>query len=175
MITGDQPKTKQDPLDSFLAKHAEIDVLLKRIQAKHDDHYDVHPEEVTWGHTQKRTGYSTCETSLASKEPSVARPPRPFARPGDKVATEAPACTRGQPGYAFPRSGFPTRARARGQTSLQRATGHPIERQQQHQEQCRVRGCLKPKRRHRIALPGPRLLGTLGRSASADSTPVVVP
>ena len=45
------PTTNQEKaLAAFVAKKAEIDEALARLQALSDDHFDVHPDEVTWGH-----------------------------------------------------------------------------------------------------------------------------
>ena len=35
---------------AFVAKKAEIDAMLERLQALSDDHFGVAPEEVSWGH-----------------------------------------------------------------------------------------------------------------------------
>jgi hypothetical protein len=37
-------------LDTFVARKAEIDGMLARLQALSEDHFDVHPDEVHWGH-----------------------------------------------------------------------------------------------------------------------------
>lgn len=50
-MASQTPKTNQEKaLDAFLAKKAEIDDMLARLQALSDDHFEVHPDEVTWGH-----------------------------------------------------------------------------------------------------------------------------
>ena len=41
---------KQNALDAFLARKAEIDNALERLQALSDDHFNAHPDEITWGH-----------------------------------------------------------------------------------------------------------------------------
>jgi hypothetical protein len=43
-------KSNEDALASFVAKKAEIDAMLTRIQTLSDEHYGVEPDEVTWGH-----------------------------------------------------------------------------------------------------------------------------
>ena len=43
-------KSNEDALAAFVAKKAEIDAMLTRIQALSDDHFGVEPDEVTWGH-----------------------------------------------------------------------------------------------------------------------------
>ncbi|GIK82890.1 MAG: hypothetical protein BroJett024_39950 [Alphaproteobacteria bacterium] len=37
-------------LDAFIAKKAEIDAMLERIEALSDDHFDTSPDEIDWGH-----------------------------------------------------------------------------------------------------------------------------
>ena len=43
-------KSNDEALDTFIAKKAEIDTMLRRLQALSDDHFGVAPDEVTWGH-----------------------------------------------------------------------------------------------------------------------------
>ena len=43
------PKSNDDALTAFVAKKAEIDAMLRRLQALSDDHFGVAPDEVTWG------------------------------------------------------------------------------------------------------------------------------
>ena len=45
-----QDKKKQTALDAFIARKAEIDAMLARLQALSDEHYNVTPDEVHWGH-----------------------------------------------------------------------------------------------------------------------------
>jgi hypothetical protein len=48
-MTSPTPKTNQEKaLDAFLAKKAEIDAMLARLQALSDDHFEVHPDDVNW-------------------------------------------------------------------------------------------------------------------------------
>lgn len=35
---------------AFLAKKAEIDAMLARLQALSDEHFNSHPDEIHWGH-----------------------------------------------------------------------------------------------------------------------------
>ncbi|MCC5988757.1 MAG: hypothetical protein JJT95_13840 [Pararhodobacter sp.] len=37
-------------LDAFLAAKAEIDTMLERLAALSDDHFETHPDEISWGH-----------------------------------------------------------------------------------------------------------------------------
>jgi len=41
---------KATSIDAFIARKAEIDAMLARLQALSDNHFDVAPDEVTWGH-----------------------------------------------------------------------------------------------------------------------------
>ena len=36
--------------NAFLAKKAEIDAMLARLQALSDEHFNSHPDEIHWGH-----------------------------------------------------------------------------------------------------------------------------
>jgi hypothetical protein len=42
-------KSNDDALAAFVARKAEIDAMLTRIQTLSDDHFGVGPDEVTWG------------------------------------------------------------------------------------------------------------------------------
>ena len=51
MTTRTQNTTSQEKaLAAFVAKKAAIDDRLARLQALSDDHFEVAPDEVTWGH-----------------------------------------------------------------------------------------------------------------------------
>ena len=41
---------KIEAIDAFVARKAEIDVLLARLAALSDDHFNVAPDAVNWGH-----------------------------------------------------------------------------------------------------------------------------
>ena len=43
-------KSNDDALAAFVAKKAEIDTMLTRLQALSDDHFGYVPEDVTWSH-----------------------------------------------------------------------------------------------------------------------------
>jgi hypothetical protein len=43
-------KSKQQALAAFVQRKAEIDAMLTRLQSFSDRHFDVAPDEVTWGH-----------------------------------------------------------------------------------------------------------------------------
>jgi hypothetical protein len=43
-------KSNDDALAAFVARKAEIDAMLTRIQTLSDDHFGVAPDEVNWGH-----------------------------------------------------------------------------------------------------------------------------
>jgi hypothetical protein len=42
-------KSNDDALAGFVARKAEIDAMLTRLQALSDDHFGVAPDAVTWG------------------------------------------------------------------------------------------------------------------------------
>jgi hypothetical protein len=43
-------RSNEDALAIFVARKAEIDATLTRLQALSNDHFGVAPDEVTWGH-----------------------------------------------------------------------------------------------------------------------------
>ncbi len=43
-------RKKQTALDAFLARKVEIDEMLARLQTLSDDHFDVAPDDINWGH-----------------------------------------------------------------------------------------------------------------------------
>ncbi|MTW18338.1 hypothetical protein GJ689_19230 [Rhodoplanes serenus] len=45
-------------LDAFIARKAEIDTMLARLQALSDEHFEVHPDEVHWGHVGTLADYA---------------------------------------------------------------------------------------------------------------------
>ena len=44
-----RPKNNAKPLDVFIERKAEIDAALARIKTLSDEHFNVHPDEVSWG------------------------------------------------------------------------------------------------------------------------------
>ena len=45
-------------LDAFIARKVEIDAMLARLAALSDEHFDVHPDEVHWGHAGTLARYA---------------------------------------------------------------------------------------------------------------------
>ena len=43
-------KSNDDALAAFVARKAEIDTMLTRLQALSEDHFGYAPEDVTWSH-----------------------------------------------------------------------------------------------------------------------------
>jgi hypothetical protein len=43
-------RSKEQALAAFIAKKAEIDAMLTRLQTLSDDHFDYSPDDITWGH-----------------------------------------------------------------------------------------------------------------------------
>jgi hypothetical protein len=41
---------KPTAIDAFIARKAEIDSMLARLQILSDNHFNVAPDEVSWGH-----------------------------------------------------------------------------------------------------------------------------
>jgi hypothetical protein len=58
-MTSQTPKTNQEKaLDAFLARKAEIDERLARLQALSDDHFEAHPDEITWSNVADLARYA---------------------------------------------------------------------------------------------------------------------
>jgi hypothetical protein len=45
-------------LDAFIARKVEIDAMLARLAALSDEHLDIHPGEVHWGHVGTLAHYA---------------------------------------------------------------------------------------------------------------------
>ena len=45
-------------LDAFIAAKAEIDMMLERLKALSDDHFETHPDEINWGHVETLKHYA---------------------------------------------------------------------------------------------------------------------
>ena len=41
---------KRQPIDAFIARKAEIDAMLARLQSLSEDHFNYTPDEIHWGH-----------------------------------------------------------------------------------------------------------------------------
>jgi hypothetical protein len=55
------PKTSRNTdaaLGAFIAKKAEIDAMLERLRDLSEDHFDVTPDEVNWGHVGTLSDYA---------------------------------------------------------------------------------------------------------------------
>lgn len=48
--TNQSAKSQEHALAAFIAKKAEIDAMLTRLQALSDDHFGYAPDDVTWAH-----------------------------------------------------------------------------------------------------------------------------
>ena len=46
-------------LNAFMAAKAEIDVMLERLKALSDDHFETHPDEINWGHVGTLNHYAS--------------------------------------------------------------------------------------------------------------------
>ena len=49
---------KQTALDAFMARKAEIDTMLERLKALSDNHFDVSPDDINWGHVGTLAHYA---------------------------------------------------------------------------------------------------------------------
>ncbi|WP_035026625.1 hypothetical protein [Gemmobacter nectariphilus] len=52
-------RNREAALGAFIAKKAEIDAMLARLQALSDDHFDGHPDEIDWGHVGTLEHYAS--------------------------------------------------------------------------------------------------------------------
>lgn len=57
-------QTNDQALNAFIKRKAEIDAALARLQALSDDHFDVHPDEVHWGHVGTLAHYAELLTRI---------------------------------------------------------------------------------------------------------------
>lgn len=51
------PSPNTSALDAFIARKAELDAALCRLQRLSDDFFGVSPDDVTWGHVTELTDY----------------------------------------------------------------------------------------------------------------------
>ncbi len=49
---------RRTALDAYIARKAEIDTMLARLTALSDDHFNVSPDEVNWGHVGTLAHYA---------------------------------------------------------------------------------------------------------------------
>ena len=49
---------RRTALDAFIAKKAEIDTMLDRLKALSDDHFNVAPDDIEWGHVGTLAHYA---------------------------------------------------------------------------------------------------------------------
>ena len=49
---------RRTALDAYIAKKTEIDTMLARLTALSDDHFNVAPDEVNWGHVGTLAHYA---------------------------------------------------------------------------------------------------------------------
>ncbi len=49
---------RRTALDAYIARKAEIDTMLARLKALSDDHFNVGPEEIDWGHVGTLAHYA---------------------------------------------------------------------------------------------------------------------
>ena len=46
-------------IDAFVAAKREIDVMLDRLTTLSGNHFDIHPDEISWGHVGTLTHYAS--------------------------------------------------------------------------------------------------------------------
>ena len=49
---------RRNALDAYMARKAEIDTMLARLTALSDEHFNVSPDEVDWGHVGTLAHYA---------------------------------------------------------------------------------------------------------------------
>ena len=49
---------RRTALDAFIARKAEIDTMLARLTALSDEHFNVGPDEINWGHVGTLAHYA---------------------------------------------------------------------------------------------------------------------
>ena len=49
---------RRTALDAFIAKKTEIDTMLDRLKALSDDHFNVAPDDIDWGHVGTLAHYA---------------------------------------------------------------------------------------------------------------------
>ena len=57
-MTRRRQKDNTEALAAFIAAKAEIDRMLERLKTLSDDHFEVQPDEVHWGHVGTLTHYA---------------------------------------------------------------------------------------------------------------------
>ena len=58
-MTTRRAADNSNALDAFIAAKAEIDVMLERLKALSDDHFETHPDEINWGHVGTLEHYAS--------------------------------------------------------------------------------------------------------------------
>ena len=53
-----RPDNRQNALDAFIARKAEIDLMLERLRDLSDDHFGYSPESITWSHVETIVHYA---------------------------------------------------------------------------------------------------------------------
>jgi hypothetical protein len=49
---------RRNALDAYMARKAEIDTMLARLTALSDDHFNVAPDDINWGHVGTLAHYA---------------------------------------------------------------------------------------------------------------------
>jgi len=52
-------RNKEAALNAFIGKKAEIDEMLARLASLSDDHFNCHPDEISWGHVGTLEHYAS--------------------------------------------------------------------------------------------------------------------
>ena len=57
-------RDNSEALAAFMARKAEIDAMLKRLQALSDEHFNYIPDEINWGHAGTLEHYANLLKSI---------------------------------------------------------------------------------------------------------------
>jgi hypothetical protein len=57
-------RNKEAALNAFISKKAEIDTMLGRLASLSDDHFNCHPDEISWGHVGTLEHYASLLTRI---------------------------------------------------------------------------------------------------------------
>jgi len=49
---------RRTALDAYIARKTEIDTMLARLKVLSDDHFNVAPDDIDWGHVGTLTNYA---------------------------------------------------------------------------------------------------------------------
>ena len=51
--------SNEKALDAFMTTKFQIDAMVERLKALSDDHFEIHPDEINWGHVGTLNHYAS--------------------------------------------------------------------------------------------------------------------